>query len=240
MKMRVLVVVFACAAALVSVAAASAASVDHPPRVAGIASSTSANWAGYVATGSTYTSVSATWTQPSVTCAPGETSYSSFWVGLDGDTSNTVEQIGTSADCRNGTPTYYAWYEMYPKQSGQLPISVGAGNTITASVVAGPSGSFTLSLSVNGGTPQTITGTNRRAPLSSAEVITEAPSRNHGPHGTLPLADFTSVGFSNATVNGAALADASPQELTMQEGSTVKAQPSTLASESFSVAWVHA
>jgi Peptidase A4 family len=240
MKMRVLVVVFACAAALALVASSSASRVEHPPRIGGVASSTSANWAGYAATGGTYTSVSASWTEPSVSCAAGETSYSSFWVGLDGDTSSTVEQIGTSADCQNGTPTYYAWYEMYPKLSGQLSISVAPGASVSTSVVATPSGSFTLSLSVNGSAPQTITGTNRRAALASAEVITEAPSSNHGPHGTLGLADFGNVAFSNANVNGAPLADANPDDITMQQGSTVKAQPSTLRSDSFSVTWKHA
>jgi Peptidase A4 family len=240
MKMRVLVVVCACAAGLVPVASGSAAPVEHPPRIGGVASSTSANWAGYVAAGGTYNSVSATWTEPTVTCAAGETSFSSFWVGLDGSTSRTVEQIGTGADCRNGTATYYAWYELYPKQSGQLSLSVAPGDTVAASVTAGPSGSFTLTLSVNGGTPQTITATNRHAALASAEVITEAPSSNHGPHGTLPLADFDTVGFSNAMVNGAPLAQASPQEITMQQGSTVKAQPSPLGSDSFSVDWKHA
>jgi hypothetical protein len=76
--------------------------------------------------------------------------------------------------------------------------------------------------------------------LSSAEVIAEAPSSNHGPKGTLGLANFGSVGFSNATVNGAPLANVNPDEITMQQGSTVKAQPSTLKSDSFSVTWEHA
>ena len=29
-----------------------------------------------------------------------------FWVGLDGDTTNTVEQTGTEADCSSGTAVY--------------------------------------------------------------------------------------------------------------------------------------
>src|SRR5262245_57953564 len=79
--------------------------------------STSTNWSGYANTSSTtkFTDVKGTWTQPTATCTSRETSYSSFWVGIDGDTTNSVEQTGTDADCSNGTPTYYAWYEMYPK-----------------------------------------------------------------------------------------------------------------------------
>jgi len=28
--------------------------------------------------------------------------------------STSVEQLGTDSDCDSGTPSYYAWYEMYP------------------------------------------------------------------------------------------------------------------------------
>ena len=42
--------------------------------------------------------------------------YSSVWVGIDGYSSNTVEQIGTEQDVSaNGKTSYYAWYEMYPQ-----------------------------------------------------------------------------------------------------------------------------
>ena len=60
----------------------------------------SSNWAGYAATGAagSFTSVSASWTQPTASCASGS-QYAAFWVGLDGYTSKTVEQIGTEADC---------------------------------------------------------------------------------------------------------------------------------------------
>jgi hypothetical protein len=239
MKKHVRVIVVAVLAVGIVPAAASAARSGHPPRIAGPSNATSTNWSGYAATGSTYHSVSASWTQPAVTCAAGETSYASFWVGLDGYTSRTVEQTGTASDCVNGTPTYYAWYEMYPKLFGRLAIPVSAGDTVSASVTAGPNGSFTLTLSVNGSS-QTVTGSNRHAALSSAEVITEAPSSNHGPFGTLGLADFGTVSFSGATVDSAALSAANPTEITMVSGSTVKAQPSALNDGSFSVTWEHA
>ena len=69
--------------------------------VGGIHHSTSGNWAGYSATGATFTSVSASWVQPSVSCT-SSTAYSSFWIGLDGDGSNSVEQTGSEADCSGG------------------------------------------------------------------------------------------------------------------------------------------
>src|SRR6188472_3762174 len=91
----------------------SSTALRHDP-VDKVTNSTSTNWSGYAATGRTFTSVSASWTQPTAICTGA--SYSSFWVGLDGDGSSTVEQTGSSADCSSaGVPSYYAWYEMYPK-----------------------------------------------------------------------------------------------------------------------------
>ena len=72
----------------------------------------STNWSGYAATGS-FTSVSAHWTEPTGHCTSA-TRYSSFWVGLDGFNSTTVEQTGSEVDCSGGSPVYYSWYEMYP------------------------------------------------------------------------------------------------------------------------------
>jgi hypothetical protein len=204
--------------------------------VAGTTNSTSSNWAGYAVTGGPFTSASASWKQPAVTCAAGETSYSAFWVGLDGDTSSTVEQIGTDSDCVNGVPTYYAWYELYPKISAQL-MTISAGDSISASVTTDGSGNFTLTISVNG-SPTTIQGKVRRASLSSAEVIAEAPSSNHGPNGELGLANFRTVSFTGATANGNTLGVQSPDPITMVQGGTTLAQPSAISSRGdFSVDW---
>ena len=46
---------------------------------------------------------------------------SAFWVGLDGYSSTSVEQLGTDSDCVSGKPSYYAWYEMYPNPSVRAP-----------------------------------------------------------------------------------------------------------------------
>ena len=54
------------------------------------------NWAGYDATGRRFVSVRATWLQPPLQAVPSALTYASFWVGLDGDGSSTVEQTGTS------------------------------------------------------------------------------------------------------------------------------------------------
>lgn len=198
--------------------------------------STSSNWSGYAVTGGRYTSVSASWTQPSVSCSG--TAYSSFWVGLDGDTSNTVEQTGTDADCSGSTPQYYAWTEMYPKYPVNLSNPVKPGDHMSASVTTNGSGAFTLTISDSTqGWTSTTNARLKSATLSSAEVIAEAPSSRSG---VLPLANFGTVNFTGATANGTEMDKLSGLDpITMASGSTVKAQPSTMSGGSFSVAWKH-
>jgi hypothetical protein len=200
--------------------------------------STSSNWSGYAVAGGRYTSVSASWTQPSVDCKTTPTGWSSFWVGLDGDTSNTVEQTGTEADCSSGSAVYSAWYEMYPKFPVNYSNPVSPGDHFTASVTTDGRGNFTLMLVDANKWTRTSSAKLKSARLSSAEVIAEAPSSSGG---VLPLADFGTAGFGSATVNGATLTSSTPglDPITMASGGTVKAQPSSLSSGSFSITWKH-
>lgn len=238
MRRGLLVLAFALA---IGIAASSAAAGGSATKVLRginhrITNSTSSNWSGYAVTGSRYTSVSASWTEPSVSCSG--TAYSSFWVGLDGDTSNSVEQTGTDADCSGSSPQYYAWYEMYPKYPVNLSGTVRPGDHLTASVTTDGKGGFTLTItdSTQGWT-NTTNAKLHSAALASAEVIAEAPSSRSG---VLPLANFGSVSFTNATANGTPLGNLSGLDpITMQSGSTVKAQPGNISGGNFSVAWKH-
>jgi hypothetical protein len=223
------------AVAALSATGGAASSVRHAPNHK-ITNSTSTNWSGYAVTGGRYTQVSSSWTVPAVSCTG--TAYSSFWVGLDGDTSGTVEQTGTDSDCSGSTPQYYAWYEMYPKFPSNFNNPVHPGDKMSASVTTNGSGSFTLTISDGTAWSRTVTARLKSAKLASAEVIAEAPS---GSGGVLPLANFGTVSFSGATANGALLTGSTPgiDPITMQSGTTVKAQPSSIGSGAFSVAWKH-
>ena len=55
---------------------------------------------------------------------------------LNSETSQALEQVGTSADCNatTGSPTYYAWYELVPDHSVTIKLKVHPGDTITTSV----------------------------------------------------------------------------------------------------------
>ncbi|HEX6451981.1 MAG TPA: G1 family glutamic endopeptidase [Trebonia sp.] len=200
------------------------------------ADATSTNWSGYAATGGTYSSVSATWVQPAVKCSSGN-QYSSFWVGLDGYNSNSVEQTGTDSDCSGSTPQYYGWYEMYPHPSYSFGSSVSPGDTISASVTFSGTNSYKLTLAdeTKGWSTSTTKKLNNAA-RSSAEVIIEAPYSG----GILPLADFGTVNFSNSLVDGSAIGNYSPVSIDMvnNSGADKDTVSSLSGGENFSGTWV--
>jgi hypothetical protein len=199
---------------------------------------TSTNWAGYAAAGApgSYTHVSATWTQPSVHCGSQGT-YSAYWVGLDGDTTNTVEQLGTEADCSNGKAVFYSWYEMYPRAGHYATVAVVPGHTYHASVAYQGSGSFLLTLQDTStrSAPFTTLQKLNGAKLASAEAIVEAPYSG----GVLPLSNFGSTTFSGVTADGTTMHSPPADGITMVNSTGgIKAKPSGLQGGSFSVTWV--
>jgi hypothetical protein len=206
-----------------------------------ISHSYSTAWSGYdVAGQGPYTSVSASWTQPAADCQQTPTADSSFWVGLDGATTPTVEQTGADADCVNGTPVYYGWYEMYPKPPVNFSNPIAPGDSMSASVTYRGKGRFQLVLQDNTrGWTQTVTARSTKATRSSAEVIAEAPSTRQG---VVPLADFQRVGFAGASVDGTPLTSSTPgvNPITMASSTGgIKARPSSLSGGAFTVTWYH-
>ena len=220
-----------------------------------IRESTSLNWSGYAAatsltkpeTGSV-SAVAGSWVVPTLSSQPGQT-YSSFWVGIDGYASSTVEQIGTEHDWSNDEQSDYAWFEMYPGYSFKISgFPVNPGDEISASVKYVSNNKFQLAISnlthgvttVVPGTYTKLAGTHR----SSAEWVVEAPFSGS----ILPLADFGTASFTNCTTtilgvtgpinSGHWVSD----ELTMEtQNGIVKALPSVLSGsgEDFHVTWEH-
>jgi len=176
----------------------------------------STNWSGFAVTGpnGSVSSVQGSWIVPSVTCGKRATTYSSYWVGIDGYSSSTVEQTGTDSDCSSGHGNYYAWYEFYPNPSILISgFTVHAGDTVSASVTYSSStGLFTTSIT-DGSQHFSTSGSVSGAARSSAEWIVERPSLCRGTRctltslsnfGTVSLgSDYTGVSGTNyATVSG--------------------------------------
>jgi Peptidase A4 family len=168
-------------------------------------SSTSSNWAGYAIHHShvTFNKVIGAWQQPKLTCRPGVSTYSAYWIGLGGYDidSNALEQIGTEADCGiSGDARMSAWYELVPAPSRSLKLTVHAGDILAASVsVTGHRVRLELADATTHKTAvKTLTAS--ALDLTSAEWIAEAPSECVSSQScqTLPLADFGSTNFSFA------------------------------------------
>jgi hypothetical protein len=168
------------------------------------------NWAGYVSTGrgTRFTDVSGTWVTPAVLCTIGRATYMSNWIGLGGDRSNTVEQIGTESDCgANGIPTYSSWFELYPKVSGDPQLTIRPGDVVSARVTISR-GDVRLDMTNRTlGTRFTQRLHADQVDVSSAEWIVEAPSvclsADIASCGDSVLSDFGSTRFTTARASAA-------------------------------------
>jgi len=211
----------------------------HAAKVGGKSISYSTNWSGYAVTGSTFSSVSASWVQPTIDCTSGDGQTDmSPWVGIDGYSSETVEQTGSSGDCDNATPDYYAWWEMYPRNVNVINKTVKAGDVFTASVTHTSGTSYKLVL-----TDKTQGWTNTEtesisAKDSSAEAVLEMAA-NH-------LTKFSTDPFTSVIVDGKAIGSYTGSPYTIEQmeikvKSTLCDKTSALTDqENFTVTWEHA
>ncbi len=167
--------------------------------------SLSLNWSGYTAVTNlkkpkkhTVKYVKGTWTVPTITSSITD-AYTASWVGIDGYSNSTVEQIGTESDSICGAQSNYAWFEMYPQEAFLIvDFPVNAGDVIRGSVKHLHNGVFELTLAnitqrVYTVIPKRYTK-NKHAERSSAEWIVEAPSSQSN---VLPLANFSPITFIN-------------------------------------------
>jgi hypothetical protein len=228
---------------------------DPHIRESGMREGTSTNWSGYAAEtnlsspqSGAVSDVKGTWIVPQAHASASSQTFSSNWVGIDGYSSKTVEQLGTESDFSNGSASYYAWFEMYPKRGFLISgFAVHAGDRISAEVRYAGSSKFVLSMR-NDTTGQSFSTTQKmgNAARSSAEWVVEAPFSG----GVLPLANFGTTSFSNCTatinshtgpIDDTAWAN---DPITMQNADgTVKATPSAVTdssgASSFDVTWSH-
>lgn len=196
----------------------------------------STNWSGYAAVGRTFTRASASWVEPRGSC-PGGSQYSSFWVGLDGFGTSTVEQTGTEVDCAGTSARYYSWYEMYPAFPVNFRNPVRPGDHFTGSVTYHGGGRYTLVLAdVTRGWRRTVRAHLTGAQNASAEAVAEAPSSATG---VLPLANFGTARFSNARAGRSPLGTFRPVRIVMvgDSGVAKDAVSPLLRRRNFTATW---
>jgi hypothetical protein len=199
----------------------------------------SSNWSGYAVTGGTFTTATATWIQNAGTCTrgDGETDMSP-WVGIDGFSSDTVEQTGSSADCSGAAVDYYAWYEMYPANVVVINKTVKAGDSFTGTVTHTSGTSYKLSLtdSTQGWTYSVTKSLS--ADDSSAEAVMEMAANHLTKFGTDPFTSFTVDGSPVGSFTGSQY---TIYQMEIENGSTLCDSTSALSSnENFTTTWLNA
>jgi len=211
--------------------------------VKGLTQVQSSNWAGYADTGSNFSKVSVSYTEPTATCNSSADQLAAFWVGIDGYSSSSVEQDGTMIECYQGTAYHYTWWEMYPTNAVQVVgQSAAAGDSITATVTrSGSSYALAVTDSTHPSDSFSTTQTGSGLANSSAEWIAEAPS---GSSGLYPLANFGTWTANSASMtegsSTGSISSGTDDEITMVNGSgqdltTTGALNSS--GNSFSVKW---
>jgi len=237
---------------------------------------TSPNWAGYIIN---YTNpdpnndplgASGAWNVPQVSCTKNGKAISgqvAAWVGLGGATTgNTLEQIGTTSQCTNGSATYWAWYEFPPAApvhintqtttnancKGKSPIA--PGDDMQADVVDQGFGQFALQIwdnTKNWYCPVLWINQNSNAVPQTAEWIVEDPFNNKGQQMTWPqfqngvafiACTWTQDGATNPLYSGANLTNETIYKYPQTVPIVYKDNTETMTAdvpEAFLVQWLH-
>jgi len=195
------------------------------------------NWSGYAETTTKYSQVLGVWTVPKVTKTATPT-YSSSWIGIDGDTNSHLIQTGTEEDYYSGAAHYDAWWEILPAPETVIPsMKVSPGDLMSADIVQISGTSWSISLVDNTTGQKFSTTRTYKGPGSSVEWIQEATTVG-GKIAT--LAKYGEITFSNLEANGANPALTTSDEIFMvnQAGKIISAPsaPST-DGDAFSVAY---
>lgn len=168
--------------------------LTHSVSVKNTGSLTSGGWSGYADIACPTCAlryVSADFTVPHlITAKSPDNSWAAHWVGLDGATNSTVEQVGIDTYVSGGVDYYYAWYEMFPAATQVYALAASPGDNIQVSVYT-VNGTYYLSLNdttlgagfnATATVPAGYTGQNK-----SAEVITDGGlERSHPVHSQRP------------------------------------------------------
>lgn len=232
------------------------ARIANPPE-------SSNNWSGFELRGAegTYDWVTGEWLVPSVTGESNSTTYSSFWIGLDGDGTTDLVQAGTEQQNVNfsffGTSwsfsSYYAWTEFLPQQPTEQQLTnfpVHPGDEIFCEVFVANAGQmpsltgvFGVSLIMNLTTSMYTYNYTPRGTTnvggSEAEWIMERPTVN----GSLgELANYNSARMSNAYARQVAggyvgYQGSTNEQITMFNGSDILSTVSAVDSTTMQFNW---
>jgi hypothetical protein len=169
----------------------------------------SANWSGYETDGGPFTSVSGTFTVPSLTTGTNCDQETSEWVGIDGANSSDLIQAGideqgsdpNTGNCTNGKFWVASWWEILPAYPTPAPIpgNVSAGDKVTVTLAEITGTTWSITITDDTTNQSYTTDQNYTGPGNSAEWIVESPgdyntpcdaTGNNGP-GSCPMAPYS-------------------------------------------------
>ncbi len=157
----------------------------------------STDWSGQIDVGTGFTGISAQWIVPSVKPSAGD-EYSATWIGIDGATSTSLIQVGTSQDSGDGTTAYAAWYEILPGPEMVQPQPVAPGDLMSASIAKQAPGEWQIIIEDITGKWTEMGNYSYDGTGTSAEWIEEAPTVDNTQS---TLADFGTVEFTSVSVS---------------------------------------
>jgi len=215
--------------------------VAAPTASAAPVQATNPAWAGYSASGVVFNKVTATWTQPRITCKSGEQSQAWFLVGLDGPTNGADEQVGVEEACTDGVLGYWGVVAPGPSafNSFEAELTMAPGDKMTATVAfVSPFFVYTIKDDTNGQSyadmePCDSFDNGGICPRTSAQVIAGENSSTN----SSSLADYGKVTFSAISMHtshgktgGFASKNWVNTRYTQKQGTVIRATASTLTS----------
>jgi hypothetical protein len=197
----------------------------------------SSNWSGYVELNGPFTSVTGTFSVPSLFAGTPRGEQMSEWVGIDGgngDSSLIQAGFNESPDLNDPNDFFIQpWWEVLPAAETYITsVQIQPGDHVTVAIdqISGTDWGITLTDDTNGEsftTDRTYSG-----PASTAEWILEALTVN-GTVATLapysPVVTFSDLGFSGSSTK--------LQEVVMVQSGNQVSTPSTLTPNGFNVAY---
>ena len=181
--------------------ASSASPAIGAPAVHALGSKTEfLNWSGYGETTGTYTEVLGVWTVPTVAATANPT-YSSSWIGIDGENNSNLIQTGTEEDYYGGAAHYDAWWEILPAPETRIAtMTVSPGDLMSAAISKISATKWSIAI-VDNTTKKTFSTTKKYTGAgTSVEWIEEATQIN-GKIAT--LAKYGKITFSDLEANNA-------------------------------------
>ncbi|HEX4059393.1 MAG TPA: G1 family glutamic endopeptidase [Streptosporangiaceae bacterium] len=198
----------------------------------------SSNWSGYAITGTTFTTTTASWTQPAITCSGSHETDMSPWVGIDGYSTSTVEQTGSSGDCDGSSKDYYAWYEMYPRNVVVINKTVKPGDQFTGTVTHTSGTNYTLKLQdITQGWTNSVTKSISAKDASAEAVMEMAANFLTKWSGPDPFTGFTANGQPAGSYSSSQIQQ---MEIDTSSGTVCDTTSGLTSNENFNVTWDNA